>query len=258
MSISGFDAQAAAAAVREAGALALRHFEQGVEAWEKLPGQILTQADIEVNELLESRLKVDGDGWLSEESPPDPERLGACRVWIVDPIDGTRSFAKGKPEFAVSVALLMGGDLVWGAVFNPAREAWFEAHKGRGFERSPAEGDGETVLVSGREAKEIVTACWPPDLRIKGVGSIAYRLAQVASGRADAAVTFRRIADWDIAAALVLLREAGIRVTDAFGHPVTVNAAEPYHRGLIAGTDVAHARLREIVTQRRAGQAETS
>ena len=121
-------------AVREAGALALKYFRTDVESWDKSPDNPVSEADLAVDKLLRDKLMTarPGYGWLSEETADTPDRRTKSHVWIVDPIDGTRAFLRGTPQFAVSAALVVDEHPVSGAVFNPAQGEMFEAKKGGG------------------------------------------------------------------------------------------------------------------------------
>jgi len=223
------------AATRAAGALALEFFQGEVRHWEKRPGDPVSEADMAVNALLEDRLRGarPGYGWLSEESPDDPARRRRARLWIVDPIDGTRAFLAGRPEFAVAVALVDAGGPLSAAVFNPATDEMFEALAGGG-----ARLNGAPLRVSSRRAlagarllisrTETRRADWVRGLdgpRVTAISSMAYKLALVAAGRHDAAVTLWGKSEWDIVAGDLLVRESGGRVGDATGAPFTYNAA---------------------------------
>ena len=232
-------------AVAEAGAEALRHFRSAGPRWEKAPGQVVTEADLAIDDLLRAALlgARPGDGWLSEERPDDGSRLARERAWIVDPIDGTRAFADGVPEFSISIALVVAGRPVIGAVYNPASGELFEATVGGGAwlngARIRASGQERLAgarLVSGRG--EMCHRRWPeliPEAGFATVGSLAYKLALVACGRFDGFVSLRRTADWDVAAALLLVTEAGGRMSLADGSPLRLNRPEPHHAGLVAG-----------------------
>ena len=233
-------------AVAEAGAEALRHFRAAGRRWEKSPGQVVTEADLAIDDLLHAALlgARPDDGWLSEERPDDGSRHVRERVWVVDPIDGTRAFADGVPEFAVSVALVVAGRPMLGAVYNPASGELFEAGAGGGAwlngTRIRASRRAELAgakLVSSRG--EMRHRRWPeliPEAAgFTAVGSLAYKLALVAGGRFDGFVSLRRTADWDVAAALLLVTEAGGRISLADGAPLRLNRPEPHHAGLGAG-----------------------
>jgi myo-inositol-1(or 4)-monophosphatase len=237
------------AAVDEAGALALRHFRNPGEHWYKGPGQVVTEADLQVDALLRERLlgAPPDAGWLSEESRDDGSRFAAQRVWIVDPIDGTRAFADGIPEFTISIALVDQGVPVLGVVLNPATGERFEAGRGAG-----ATLNGRSLRVSGRTALagarllssrgEIGKRRWReliPEAEVRTMGSLAYKLALIATGRFDGLLSLRRTHDWDIAAALLILEEAGAVLSDAAGRPLRLNRDPPRHDGLVAASSPA-------------------
>ncbi len=236
---------------REAGAIAMTHFQRPHARWEKAPGSLVTEADLAIDRFLKDRLPKGEDAWLSEESHDDFKRLGAQRVWIVDPIDGTRSYARGKPEFCVSVALWETGRIVLGVVLNPATEELFTVRPNGGARcdgepmrvRGWEPGSAITLLVSGREAREAHFERLFQGVDVMRLGSIAYRLALVADGRADGLVTLRRIADWDLAAAVRMAEAAGAVVTDRRGRALRFNQLEPTHDGLIVAGPALHRRL---------------
>lgn len=235
-------------AVEEAGSIALRHFQSGAKRWQKGPGQIVTEADIEIDQALHDILigARPDDGWLSEERPDDGSRHRCKRVWIVDPIDGTRSFAEGTPEFSISVALVEEGKPVLASVFNPATDEHFQAVAGHGATIGehpliPSEQlliEGATLLVSSTETKK---RRWPekmPAATFTTIGSLAYKLALVAAGRFDGLVSLRSSNDWDLAAAVLLIQEAGGWLGDASGEPLRLNGPTLRHAGLVAaGTE---------------------
>ncbi len=249
-------------AVREAGRIALRFFGKAHERWEKAPGQLVTEADLAIDRYLHAALKGPHpeDGWLSEETEDDRLRLVRRRVWVVDPIDGTRSFARGLPEFAVSVALLVDGRPVLGFVHNPATDELFEAVVGRGAhlagrrlrvsERRTLA--GARIAASRSEGARRRFAALLPEVELVTIGSLAYKLALVAAGRLDAYLTWRPTRDWDVAAALLLLEEAGAVVSDAEGAPLRLNQPEPHHPGLIAAPPGLHG---AILAATRSGYA---
>ncbi len=241
-------------AVVEAGAIALRYFRADARQWYKGPGQIVTEADIEVDRRLRELLieARPDDGWLSEETQDDGSRHRCKRVWIVDPIDGTRSFAEGTPEFAISVALVDEGKPVLGSIFNPATGEHFQALAGGG-----ATLNNHSLIPSNhREIKdarllastgEMRKRRWPetiPTASFTTIGSLAYKLALVAAGRFDGLVSFRSCHDWDIAAAILLIREAGACLGDASGQELLLNGPALRHEGLVAaGTESLYSAL---------------
>lgn len=241
-------------ATREAGAIASGYFRNDAKQWHKGPGQIVTEADIAVDRHLHDRLisARPDDGWLSEERQDDGSRHRQRRVWIVDPIDGTRSFANGVAEFTISVALVIDGEPALASVLNPITGEHFEAALGQGarmngktlvptVESAP---EGASLLVSSTEMKKRRWDRHLPEARFTTIGSLAYKLALVAAGRHSGLISLRSCHDWDIAAALLLLREAGARIGDGSGLPIALNKADLKHRGLVAaGTEALYSAL---------------
>ncbi len=240
-------------AVRAAGMIAMDYFRADPAAWEKSPGHVVSEADHAANDHLKAALwqANPGDGWLSEESTDDLSRLDARRVWVVDPIDGTNAFLAGRPEFAVSVALVEDGAPVAAALFNPATDEMFEALARAGARLNGAalrESDAETVegerLVSARSEKD--RAEWRDELSgvtVTALSSIAYKLALVAAGQYDACVTLLPKSEWDIAAVALLLDEAGGRMTDARGTGFSFNNRDTRFPDIVAAGPVLHALL---------------
>ncbi|HXH83290.1 MAG TPA: inositol monophosphatase family protein, partial [Candidatus Tectomicrobia bacterium] len=172
----------------------------------------VTEADVAVDRALRAMLSGPGEGWLSEESADDPQRLGRPRVWIVDPLDGTREFLEGVPEWNVSIGLAEDGVAVAGGVFNPSRDELFLGAVGEG-----ATLNGEPITVSARPTLDGATTLmhrWalrrlrpgdlPPGVVARQVGPLAYALALVAAGRAEAVWSRSEKAEWDIAAGTAL------------------------------------------------------
>lgn len=230
------------AAVREAGTLALGYFNNGVKSWHKKPNDPVSEADIAVDKLLHERLADARPdyGWLSEESERRPSK--GRSIWVVDPIDGTRAFLEGKPEFTVCVALLQDDLPILAAIYNPASEEFFEATHGGG-----ARLNGKAIHASGHaslmEARFLASRRtfekhgWLSRAAKADFGyrnSIAYRMALVAAGKFDAAISLTEKSDWDIAAADLLVREAGGRVTTADGAPLRYSTDRHRHPSVIA------------------------
>jgi myo-inositol-1(or 4)-monophosphatase len=245
-------------AVAAAGEVALRHFAARGAHWFKGPGQIVTAADLEVDRLLHDSLTgaFPEDGWLSEERTDDRARLRRERVWMVDPIDGTRAFADGLAEFAISVALLRDGAPVLGVVFNPATGECFEAERGRGAWcggaplRASAHDalPGARLLSSRTEMRRRNWRALMPEAAFTDLSSLAYKLALVAAGRFDGMVSRRVCHDWDVAAAQLLIAEAGGRLTGSDGGALVLNRPDPRHCGLAAaGAPGLHQALLERV-----------
>jgi myo-inositol-1(or 4)-monophosphatase len=246
----------AAAAVRAAGDEVLRMRKEGLRYGHKEGRELISEADIRAAEMLHETITsaFPGDGWLSEEHVDTSRRLQRDRTWIVDPIDGTREYLLGIPEYAVSVALAVEGEAVLGAVYNPATGELLTAACTGSEERNP----GLTppryrVLVGRGEQRWDEVPPLPPGAETVGVGSVAYRLALLAAGKGDAVVTGYGRAEWDVAAGIALCRAAGLRCTGVLGDPLTFNQPEPWVRGLLVAQPALHryisdhfARLRRV------------
>jgi myo-inositol-1(or 4)-monophosphatase len=237
-------------AVREAGALALGKFGSPIRRWVKGKDSPVCEADIEVDQLLRERLSqaAPGSGWLSEESADDAARLAARRVWIVDPIDGTRGFLNGQPDWAVSVALVEDGRPVVAALFAPAIDEFLTSIKGEGTRRNgeavtARAGDSFTeARVAGPERLVDWFAGFAPGfVRVPRIHSLALRIARVATGALDAAMAGRESHDWDLAAADLLVHEAGGVLTTLDGRTPTYNRSVPVHGALFAAGRARHA-----------------
>jgi myo-inositol-1(or 4)-monophosphatase len=237
-------------ALMRAGVEALRLAATGFETHTKPDRSPVTSADLAVNRILQESLTAafPEDGWLSEETADSDDRLSKKRVWIVDPIDGTRSFVRGLPEFCLSVALVEDGMPMVAAIFNPATGEFFSAIRGRGIriDRLPEAAQAPftpperpLALVNPWELRVGRFRDLEPHLRCRPIGSIAYALALVAAGQADAVVTLQGGNEWDVAAGVLLIEEGGGRVTTAEGRPFTFNRPDPKLRGTLAiGSDL--------------------
>jgi len=235
-------------AAREAGAIVMGMFKGKFDVQHKSKNNPVTSADLEANhkihEIIQKRFPA--DGWLSEEDQDSTHRLGLSRVWVIDPIDGTKEFIEGVPQFAVSIGFVVDGRPKVSAVFNPAEDRFYKAEAGQGAYLNDQkigvtahqDIDGARLLVSRSEPQRkfqvFVERC-----EIQPVGSIAYRLAKVAGGDGDGTLTFRSIHEWDICAGVLLVEEAGGTVLDGSGKVLMFNRAEPRFRGVVA----ANARL---------------
>jgi len=226
----------------------------------KSSGDPVTAADLATNELLFRMLPSDGDGWLSEESKDDSSRLGRHRVWIVDPLDGTKEFVAGIPEWCVSVGLIEDGHAVAGGVSNPATGELFLGSLETGFYVSAARGpkqvhsarDRALVLASRSEVKRGQwTHLENAPFSVEPVGSIAYRLACVAAGFADATWTLDLRHEWDVAAgaALVLAAHGDVKTMD--GSPLEFNQPIPRVEGLVAFSPACQIRFENFPSELR-------
>ena len=235
---------AVAAIAAEAGALAMAKWRGDFEQWQKRDTTPVCEVDLAVDVLLRRRLSalLPDAGWLSEETADRPDRLARSRVWVVDPIDGTRDFVRGREGWCVSIALVEDGRAVIGVLDAPAHGVVWHAAAGQGAYRS-----GQRLHVSDRT--ELAGARIPADALPKAdrlftcvarPNSIALRIAKVSADEADLVATLRWGHEWDIAAAALIATEAGARVTDALGLPLSFNKPDPQAFGVLATVPGLH------------------
>ena len=246
------DAALLEAAVREGGAIAKSFLGGHNKTRRKPDGSPVSDADLAVDRFLKRTLRAarPAYGWLSEETEDDTERLAARLVFVVDPIDGTVAFLKAKPHFVVSAAVVEDHIPVAAAIYNPLTEECFTAVKGGGAWRN-----GAPMRVSGRELLEgcrmlasresLRNPCWGgwPEMTLETPNSIAYRFALVASGAFDAAMTTSSTHDWDLAAADLIVREAGGLSTSLDGKPLRFNRADIAQPSALAAGPALHAAI---------------
>lgn len=227
-----------------------------VESWDKGDDSPVCAADIEVDNFLKHELGrlLPSAGWLSEETADDPARLERDLIWVVDPIDGTRDFLRGRPGWAVSVALVSAGRPLLGLLVAPARDEVWAATAGTGARLNG-------VDISASKRREFPGARVPADMLMREdqdlvmvdkPNSIALRIAMVADDRADLLATLRWGFEWDVAAATLIAREAGARVSDAFGDALAYNKRDPRAFGLLVSAPAIHG----AAVDRLAGRAE--
>jgi myo-inositol-1(or 4)-monophosphatase len=210
-------------AVREGGALALQTFRGELKSWIKGKSSPVSEADLAVDALLRQRLIAGNDfGWLSEETEDDPSRLQKAHVWVVDPIDGTRAYLAGQSEWVISAALVHDGRPAVAAVYAPATDELFDA----------------------------LAAIEPRIETVPRVPSLALRLARVAAGALDATFTAPGSHDWDLAAADLLVHEAGGALTTLTGDRLIYNQANPVHGALVAAGGARHRVLLGVIRGR--------
>ena len=252
--IKARDAALLAETVREAGALALSLFRTELKNWTKGASSPVSEADIAVNDLVESRLRsaTPDYGWLSEESADDETRLGKPLTWIVDPIDGTRAYLAGREDWCVSIALVADATPVLAAVFAPATDEFFFAIRGQGATCN----DKRVLATAGIDLdfsrmagpKPLVQWLSPSSDEIAlfpRIGSLALRLCRVAEGSLDAAFAGGQSRDWDLAAANLIVQEADGRMTALSGDTIEYNRREVTHGVLVAAGHDRHARIVE-------------
>lgn len=239
-------------AARAAGKEVARLRREGVRYGRKDGWELVSEADIRAAEILYDALThaFPDTGWLGEEHVDDFVRLDRERVWIVDPIDGTREYLQGVPEYAISVGLVIGGRPALGVVYNPARDELSAATCIDPQERAPVGVPRRFEALVGRgEHRLRELPPLPPGGRTAGVGSVAYRLALLAGGRGDAVLTGYGRSEWDVAAGAALCLAAGLRVTDVLGEPITFNQRDPHVRGLLVAAPALHAHIAAFFRQ---------
>ncbi|GLQ52946.1 3'(2'),5'-bisphosphate nucleotidase CysQ [Devosia nitrariae] len=230
-----------------AGIIASGYFRRAVKTWEKENASPVSEADIVVDKFLMTTLTAarPSYGWLSEETADSPERLDRPRIFAVDPIDGTRGFIRGEDSWTVSLAVVEDGVPIAGVVYAPARDEMYDAFSGGGarlngrpIARSRRAGAPPLIPAPGAVHQEM-QAAGLDYRRGPAYPSLAYRLVQVATGRLDAAVVRRGAQDWDIAAAAIILSEAGIAFNDVCVGAPQFNKAELRHGALAALADMS-------------------
>jgi myo-inositol-1(or 4)-monophosphatase len=254
-------------AVQKAGARAQQLARDGFAVHTKPDRSPVTTADLEVNRILQEQLSAHfpDDGWLSEESPDDPTRLNKTRVWIVDPIDGTKAYINSLPEYCISVALVEQGRPVVAAIFNPSTNELFSARRGAGLFLN-----GKLVQAPEPQASSPVVMVTPWELRkgrwagilataqCRPMYSIAHALALVAVGRVQATITLEAENEWDLAASVLLIEESGGSMTDGAGQAFRFNQATPRFRGVIALTRSPDQKLQTLLRSQMMGTGMTS
>lgn len=239
--------------VREAGELGLTlRARESLRHWTKPDGSHVTEGDLAINELFERRLRAarPHDGWLSEETPDDPQaRMARERLWIIDPIDGTRAFLEGRREWCVAAALAVAGRPVLACVFAPALGDLFIAARGEGatLNGSRLSMQDAASLEGARLAGNRKALAGLSHLGVQADPSgslpLQLRLAHVAAGRLDGAVSIGTRNDWDLAAGELLVLEAGGRVSGSSGEGYIYNRLQPWQQGLVAAGAKRHAAL---------------
>ncbi len=262
------DLDVLAGAARAAGALALGHFGKDPQVWRKANDSPVSAADLAVDVFLKERLTGwrPDYGWLSEETEDDPDRLARERVFVVDPIDGTRGFLAGNDEWTVSIAVVEAGRPVLAALYRPVTGTLFTAAAGLG-----ARCDGRIIQVGARESLAGAVIAGPPALlrkisaHVAGMAeptvssrhyaSLALRIALVARGDLDMAVAKRNAHDWDLAAADLILAEAGGLLVDETGAELVYNRAHPVHPALVAAAPPVAALAWPLVQREGPGES---
>ena len=249
-----------AAIVREAGELALATAKTPFKRWMKTGHSPVSDADIAVNNFLHEKLPtlVPDAGWLSEETEDDFKRTEAARVWVVDPIDGTRAFLEQRPDWTISVALVEGERPALAALYAPVTgELYLAAQRqgatlnGAALKVVDADGLAGARLAGPKSYLAKMSQLNPRILPQPKIHSLALRLTRVADGGLDIAFASRNSHDWDLAAADLLVHEAGGALTDLSGNVLTYNRHETSHLPLVAAAPQRHAEVIDLLRDHR-------
>jgi myo-inositol-1(or 4)-monophosphatase len=244
-------------AARAAGEILRGYWRRGgYEIGSKGHDNPVTAADLEADRAIKKLLRdpFPAYGWLSEETADNDDRLKCRRVWIVDPLDGTKEFIKGIAEFAVAIALVEDGVPVLGVTYNPIKREMYWAARGVGCHLNTRRVrvtrkrtlKRATVLASRSETARGEWQLFSGMLKVSPTGSVAYKLAMVAAGRADATFTRSPKSEWDIASGAALVVEAGGTITDIKGREIRFNQRNVKLEGLIADNTALHAALMKV------------
>ena len=241
------------AAAASAGEIARRYFEGSNEVWQKGHDDPVSEADIAVDRhLRETLLAARPDyGWLSEETADTPERQSARRLFIVDPIDGTRAFVAGERTWAHSLAVVEDGRTTAAVVCLPMKSRVYAAAEGEGATlngvpistSATVQADGARILASRPTLQDRFWRDGAPPIERHFRPSLAYRMSLVAEGRFDGMITLRDSWEWDIAAGALIAGEAGAAVSDKAGRPLRFNNPHPVTHGVLAAAPGVHADL---------------
>ncbi len=246
------------AACRAGGEIARRYFQECCKSWSKQDGSPVTEADLEVDAYLRRTLtQARPDyGWLSEESVDDRNRLEHRTLFIVDPIDGTVAFLEGRAHFTVCAAVVQDGAPVAGVVYNPLLDHLYKAKTGAGaFCNDAPIRVSDCCAMPGCAIlgdRAMLTAPPWPQMRVETRNSVAYRVALTADGSFDATLSLSAKRDWDLAAADIILREAGGRITDREDQSLVYNRPEAVQPTMLAAGPRLHAEILSHLSEGRA------
>lgn len=222
---------------------ALEPFHQGyVEAAFKSGDDPVTAADLAIDAALRSTLPRSGEGWLSEETVDDGSRLEASEVWVIDPLDGTREFVAGIPEWCVSIGYVVDGIPVAGGILAPTRGLLVLGEVGTGVKVTGGEPVGSSAGLPGAlvlaSRSEVRRGEWAPvfstPVSVRNLGSVALKLAMVGAGMADTTWTLQPKHEWDVAGGAAIVNAAGGSTLGVDGEPVSFNQADPLLPGFVA------------------------
>ena len=255
------DAKLIQSVVKEAGRIALGYFQKtDLHQWNKSNDTPVCEGDLAVDEFLRTTLMQNrpGYGWMSEETEDHARRMRCGRLWIVDPIDGTRAYLRGGDDWCISIALIEDMKPILGALYVPMSDEFYFARTGQGaFVNGQRIRVNETATIeeahmmghfSDFQSEKLWPEPWPPSMTCTPANSIALRIARVASGEADICVTLRPKNDWDIAAADLILHEAGGKLTTGDRQTLVYNRAKPLHDHIVATTPKLYDGVMQKVT----------
>ena len=247
----------ATAAARAAGIIVRRWYEGDYTVRNKAHDSPVTEADLEANQSIQTAIQgaFPDDGWLSEETRDSEARLSKSRVWIIDPLDGTKEFINHIPEFCVCIGLVEDGVPVLGVEYNPVREELFAGALGGGvtLNDEPVRVSSQRDLAAARiltSSSETDRGEWEEfraELRLELTGSVAYKLALIAAGMGDATFSLTPKNEWDICAGTALLTAAGGRITDRHGQPLRFNQRDTRLPGIIASNAELYVPIVELL-----------
>lgn len=239
--------------IYEAGKIAIDLSSEKSGYWYKSANQPVTSADLAINSFLKNYFKkiTPEFGWLSEESDDDRSRFTKKTFWCVDPIDGTRSYINNKPEFVISLALIHNCSPIFGIIFNPKTDEMFIAERGLGAYCNKSRINVSQkvqindckVAISNSEKEKIKKYSFFNSLDITSMGSIAYKIALVAKGEIDIALSFTKKSDWDLAAANLILEESGGQISDIQGKKIIYNTDKLTISSVCASNATIHKKI---------------
>jgi myo-inositol-1(or 4)-monophosphatase len=251
--------EVAIAAAHAAGAAIRRLYGRDIPIGQKGEAGPVTEADLTSNACIQRMLQeaFPDDGWLSEETADQPDRLGKSRTWIIDPLDGTWEFTMGVPEFVVSIALCIEGIAELGVLYNPVTEETFSGIRGEGawlngvpMHVSPRlDLSASTFCVSRSETGKGLLRRFEGHLNLQPMGSVAYKCGLVAAGRYEGVFTHNPRNEWDICAGVAIIEAAGGRVSDRQGQPYRFNQPDPLKTPLIGTNAHVHGALMAVLRE---------
>ena len=246
-------------AIKKASDVILKYYDSSYNIKMKGKGNPVTEADIEADDILKDILmgETPDFGWLSEETRDSKSRLDKTRVWVVDPLDGTKEFVEGVPNFVISIGLVENGKPILGTIYNPITKELFSAYKNNGTSLN-----GKKYTISKKDEFDIMSMLnsrsetkaklWEPYKNyfkeIIPIGSIAYKLALVAAGKSDMVASLKPKNEWDICAGHCLINESGGKLITSLGEEITYNNQNTLITpGLSAGNNNAVNNMMELI-----------